>query len=325
MTLAELLAACYADGRYRDPPEAAVTTRITRWLNEGVRAVLAEPGLSRLLDSDDPFALTSVANQARYVVPEAVAEIRAITDQTNRAPLGVMTMGAYRRRAPLPSATTGTPTHLVPIGRVAVASQPSAAAELFVKSTSASDTSAVRLSGIRTGGYLGTTTGTLTGTTAVALSAMTDLVTVTDWSMGAPAVGTVSLHEGSGTGTTLAQISVGHTRPRYYGFDLWPTPAAAIDYVIDYRRLVPDLVSPSDEPPWSPDHHPLLVAYALAREFEYTSDPRASLAGARYVKGLSRLKYATQTLASELPVAGRVGRLGRSRLGGWYPADLERA
>jgi hypothetical protein len=253
-----------------------------------------------------------------------VARIKGMREITNDITLSAMDLGRYRHADPDPASSTGTPTHYVPIGRVAVAVQPADASEIFVKSSSASDTTQVAyIEGVITGGYLRTASVTLTGTTAVTLgSTLTSFIEITDFYLSAAAVGTVTLHEDSGAGAELARITIGATRPRYYGFYLWPTPSAVVSYLVDYRRELVDLVNNTDEPPLPTDIHPALVAYAVAREKEKTGDTNGSLqAMARYQKFLKHLKYQTQTLSDEIPVLGRGAMVGRSRLGAWFGAD----
>lgn len=327
MTLSEILAGIYEESSYQTAPAAAVITRLTRWVNEGVRSVLSEPGLERLADSDAPLTVASVINQARYVTPEAVARINSISERTNDMVLDAMSLEDYRRVSPDPTATTGTSTNYVPIGRVAVAVQPSNASEIFVKSTAAGDTTQTAfIEGIITGGYMRTASVTLNGTTAVSLAAaITTFEEITDFYLSATAAGTVTLLEDSGAGTELARITIGAKRPRYYAFYLWPTPAAVVSYLVDYRREIVDLVNAADEPPIPTDYHAMLIAYAVMREFELQGEKaRVELARQRYQARLSRLKYSTQNIPGELPVLGRGRQVGRSRLGGMYPADIWR-
>ena len=320
MTFSEILADVYADLGYQSPPSAAVeVTRLKRYINQGLRAVLSEPGMGRLLDSDAPLAIASVASQARYVAPEAVAEIRGISERTNDRTLRAMDLGAYRRLEPDPT-STGTPTHYVPIGKVAVAAQPSDASLLFVDSTSASDTGTAYIEYLIAGGYRKTASVVMTGTTAVSFGAALGAVTIEDFYVSAAAVGTITLHEDADGGTELARITIGQKRPRYYGYYLWPTPSAAVDYLLDYRREVVDLVNDADEPPLPTDFHDILSAYARMRHYEKQDDGRYPTAQQHFKERLSRLKYATQTGPDELPVMG--GRwIGHSRLGPDFPAD----
>jgi hypothetical protein len=324
MTLSEILAAIYEETAYQSSPASAVTTRITRFVNDGVRLILSEPGLQRLADSDSPLSVASVASQARYVVPEAVAAIRRISERTNDRTLQALSLDAYRRMEPDPASTSGTPSHYVPIGKVAVAVQPADASELFVKSTAAGDTTQIAyVEGLISGGYRRTASVTLTGATAVTLSAaLATFIEVEDFYVSAACTGTVTLHEDSGAGAELARITIGAKRPRYYGFYLWPTPAAVVSYLVDYRRELVDLVNAADEPPLPTDFHALLVDYGVLREFEMKDDlQRVVVAKQRFEKRLARLKYQTQWAADELPVMGRGRVLGHSRLGGFYPAD----
>lgn len=322
MTFAEILSAVYADMNLTASPASGAVTRIKGYVNQGVRAILREPGLGRLADSDTPMTLTSVASQARYVLPESVARIHAVTERTNDRSLAAQDLSWYRQVEADPASMTGTPEWYIPIGPVAVAVQPVDASSIFVKSSSASDTTqTVFIEVLITSGYRRTASVVLTGTTALSLSAaITTGEVIEDFYMSAAAVGTVTLHEDSGLGAELARITIGQTRPHYFGLYLYPTPAAAVAYTVDYRRTLIDLVNSTDEPPLPDEYHSLLIAYARMREYEKTDDQRHVYAEQEYRLGLSRLKFSTQSGPDELPVSG--GRLvGRSRFGAYYPAD----
>lgn len=321
MDFSSILAAVYEETGYDPNPAPKVQARLKRWVNEAQRAILAEPGLARLADSDAPLTVSSVANVARMVVPEAVARIVALSERTNDLALEAMDLQTYRQLDPDALSSTGTPTHFVPIGRVAIAAQPSDASTLLVDSTSASDTSVAYLKGIVTGGYQRSVSMDLNGTTAAAFP-VNDWIEVTEFSLSDAANGTVTLVEDVEGGTELARIVPGATRPRYYAFYLWPTPAAAITYYVDYRREVEDLAAASDEPFLPTDFHPALVAYAVMRERQQKDETeRYVVAKKQYDAWISRLKYFTQSLSTEVPVMGRVPPRGRSRLGAWFPAD----
>jgi hypothetical protein len=278
--------------------------------------------MDRVLDSDMPYTFASVTNQARYAIPDGQT-IRHISEQTNDRLLRALSLEDYRRYDPDPVSHTGTPSHYVPIGRVAVATVPSVAAELFVKSTSASDVGWAFLEGIITGGYTRTVSIKMTGVTAVSLAtAVTTFIDVTDFYISVPAVGTVTLNQTSGAGTELAQITIGQTRQWYQGFYLWPTPSAAVTYYIDTRKSITDLVQMTDEPPLPPAFHPMIPAYARMREWEMKGEmEKLLLSKQQWDRWLSRLKYAVRADPDFLPVAGRRQRIGYSRLGAWTPAD----
>lgn len=324
MDLSALRAAVYEDCNYASTPASDVSTRITRYLNEGLRLILAEPGMARVLDTDTPFTFASVANQSRYVLPDAYAQIRHITERSNDRRLDMMSLDQYRRLEPDPTATTGLPDYWVPIGRVAVAKQPSDASELFIDSTSASDTNTCAIEGITTGGYRRTATVSMTGTTAVSLStSITDWIEVTRLSLSSAAAGTVTLHEDASGGTELARIPIGQTVSQYEAFHLWPTPSSVLTYTVDARRDFRDLSVTSDEPPIPRDFHPMLVKYAAYREWEHKDDlSRAEAALSSWTRWMSRLKYFVMSTGDTVPYMKDGGtRTGRSRLGAWYPSD----
>lgn len=324
MELSSILAAAYDETGNSSTPPTGITTRFTRFINEGVRVILGEPGLARLQDSDLPFTFASVASTARYVTTESVARIVAITERTNDYRLSLMSLDTYRRIEPDPASNSGTPTHFVPIGKVALATQLADASAVFVKSTSASDGAGVTayVEGIITGGYLASSSVAMNGATAVQLPNISSFIDITDFYISAAANGTVTLTEDSGIGTELARISATSKRPRYYGFYLWPTPASAITYYVDSRRETVELVNATDEPPLPTDFHPMLVAYVVWREYERLQDvERSAPAKARYDKFMKGLRYFVSTMNDELPVLGRGRLVGRSRLGGFFPAD----
>jgi len=124
-----------------------------------------------------------------------------------------------------------------------------------------------------------------------------------------------------GAVTEYARITPGAKRPRYLGFYLDPTPSAAVDYLVDYRRQTVDMVQSTDEPPLPIDFHPMCAAYARMREYEKTKDDRYAVAVTEWNRWLSRLKYAVRENADDLPVAGRQRPYGFSHLGGWFPND----
>lgn len=322
MTFSEILADVYHDTGHASSPPSAIVAAFKRYINEGLRTVVLEPQIQRVLDSDTPFTVASVASQARYVIPEVAAKILGISERTNDRTLAAMHMKEYRLREPDPASMSGTPTHYVPIGRVAVAVQPSNASEIFVDSTAAGDTGTAYLEVITTGGRRRTLSVAMTGTTAVSFSAsVTDIIEIEDFYISAAAVGVVTLHEDASGGTELARITIGQKRPRYTGFYLWPTPAAAVDYLVDYEKELVELVNDADEPPFPTNFHYILSAYARMRHWEKMDDTRFKIALAQYEHGLRRLKYVLGGNGDQLFVAGRNRRMGHSRLGAYFPAD----
>ena len=318
MEFSAILAAAYEDLGYASSPATAVVTRLKRYANEGLQAILAEPALYGLAESDTRYTFASVADRARYSLPDGHAYIRGMRDTTNDRTLSQMSLATYRRSDPDPADHSGMPTHWVPIGRQAVAVQPSDSSAIYVDSTSASDTGTCYIEGIITGGYRRTASVTMTGTTGVAIGSVS-FIEITDVYLSAAAVGTVTITEDAEGGTELARITIGQKRPNYQGFLLWPTPSGANTYVVDTRLEVELLVQDTDEPPLPRDFHPMLVKYITFRDWETKDDSRSMDARKQYELWLSRLKY--RLTGDELPVARNGQRAGVSRLGGYYPAD----
>jgi hypothetical protein len=103
---------------------------------------------------------------------------------------------------------------------------------------------------------------------------------------------------------------------------LWPTPSAAITYLVDTRKPIRDLVQATDEPPVPPAFHPMIAAYARMREWEQKGETdKLLIATQQWGRWLSRLKYAVRSDPADLPVAGRGRGIGHSRLGSETPAD----
>lgn len=321
MNTRELLEDCATDSNLGSgalPP--AVRARLLRYLNQGLRRILALPAMASITNSDPPFTFASVTDQPRCVLPESIADPFFLTERTDDRKLWPMTLDQYRQLAPDPTQVTGTPTHYVPIGRVALATLPSNASELFIKSTSSGDTGQATLRGVISGGYLREASVTMTGTMAVSFdTAITSWIDVSDITLSVAAIGTVTIHEDSGAGTELARITIGQMRPRYQGLYLYPTPSDAITYYVDSRRRTIELQNDEDEPPWDPDYHWLLSTYARMRQYEKTTDTRYAIAKADYDEGLKALIHKTICPPDRVPVPGGVVDRG-SNLGPWFPA-----
>lgn len=226
-------------------PPSNTVTRIERHLNRWHRRLTSGPLFSALRRVE--LTQASVADQHAYGI--SLEEIRFITERTNDRRLHKRSEDWWRSHYPDPTANTGTPRYWVPLGNTRVAVQPSDASELFVVSTAAGDTTQTAyVEAIRSNGQKVTLSVTLTGTTAVSLdTATTDVVAVTDFYLSAVGAGTVTLHEDSGSGTTLATLSIGRTKARYFRYVLAPTPSSAITYYLAGTATQEDLSNATDE------------------------------------------------------------------------------
>jgi hypothetical protein len=319
MTFAEICADIYSRTNKPSTPEAETQARIKRFVNQRHRTLLTMPGVDQLRDSTSTFA--SVAGTARVALPQALTRVQAIYDTTNNRTLGERSKNWLRSVDP--QQTSGTPTTYIPNGYEAVAVQPSNASAIFVKSSSASDTGTAYLQGIRTGGILGSSSVTMTGTTAVQIGSFTDWIAITKVYVNPAAVGSITVHEDSGAGTELAQITIGRTRPYYFVVLLWPTPSAVLTYTFDFTRQILDLVNDTDEPYLPDDYHDLLSIGGRIDEYEKMDDSRLSTAKRDYKDKYESFQFFIHGRASErLIPRSTSGRLGISDLGGYYPADI---
>ena len=299
--------------------QTLANTRYGEAINEAQRALLRAPGMESLRYGF--LTIASVANQQTYAMPTSgVARTNRIWDPAGKVKLKYRTLEWFRTVDPAPDA--GTPWAWVPIGFVEVMAQPSTASSVFVKSSSASDTAIVAyVEGITTGGLYRTDSVTLTGVTPVNFTAVSTWVQITKLYISAAAVGTVTLQETSVSTTAMAQIPIGRTRAQYYGFLLYPTPAAVVTYSADILRSIPDMSNDTDEPLLPTDFHDLLIDGAELKELRKADDPH------RWQMLKDAIKDGTRDFESFVKSHPdwRPNFTGTpavmSSLGGWFPAD----
>ncbi len=289
-------------------------------LNEAHKSLLRKPGMESLRYAYLSFA--SVANQKVYALPtEGVARINTISETTNDRTLSYRTLDWLREVDPDPQAST--PWAWIPLGYTEVHTQPSNASEIFVDSTSASDTGTAYMECIITGGYTRLLSVTMTGTTAVSLSsAVTSVVQITKFYLSAAAVGTVTLNEDASGGTELSRITIGKSRAQFYQFQLYMTPADVITYYVDVTRGIPEITNNTDEPLLPEDFHDLVVDKAEQKLLRQADDPaRWSTLRAEIDRGEKELHNWVVNHPSWRPQWGGP-TLEYSRLGAFYPADV---
>ena len=319
MTFLELLQDTYRRTNKPTTPDTETQTRIKAFVNQRHRSLLTMPGIDQFRDSTSTFTNTSAV--ARVALPQALSRIKAVMDTSNNRRITERSLDWLRTVDP--QQTSGTPTTYVPKGYEAVAAQPADASQIWVKSSSASDTGTAYIQGIRTGGIQGSSSVTMTGTTAVQIGSFSDWIEITKFYVSSAAVGSITLHEDSGVGTELAQITIGRLRPYYFVVLLWPTPSSAITYTIDYTREILDLVNDTDEPYLPPDYHDLLSIGARMDEYEKMDDSRFASAKAAWKEKYESLQFFIHGRASErLIPRSTSGAIGVSDLSGWYPADV---
>ncbi len=301
-------------------PDSATQTRLRAFINETQQEILSEPGMESLLNDIITFA--SVASTPEYSLPPAIARVKTLRETTNDRILWPLSLDEYRLRYPDPTQTTGTPERYVELGLAAVASQPSDASTLLVDSTAAGDTNTAFIEGYRTGGYFRSVSVTMTGVTAVNISATTsDWIQITKFYLSAAAVGTVTLVEDAEGGTVLATIPIGQTHARYRRIALVPTPSAAVTYTLDFERDAQSMANANDEPLLPVRFHRLLSVGARMREYDKQDDrTRYQGAQAEFLYGVRKLKFYLYSQAVGNPNLRGPQLRQPSTLGGQYPA-----
>jgi len=298
-------------------PNAETQDRIRGFINERHRILLVKFSQLR----DDVLAFDSVADQQDYAIAEhGIARINRIWETTNDWSLEQRSLAWLRTEDSDPQ--TGTPTIWVPQSYTQVHTQPSDASELYVDSTSASDTGRCYVEGIRTDGIRSVVEVTMTGTTAVSISsAITDWVQVDKFYLSQAAVGTVTLHDDASGGTELSRIGIGDTYAKYLTFLLYPTPSDVTTYYMDITRSIEDMKNPLDEPLLPQDFHHLLAIGARLDEYESQDDSRRRTAEVEWDEGVKALtSWLVAHPATSIDLNAERGSVGRSRLGAWYPA-----
>lgn len=303
----------------RIPLETASARRFGNAVNEAHRHLLRKPGREQLRYGVVPF--TSVADQKLYALPaQGVARINRITETTNDRRLAYQTPDWLDAMAPDP--TTGTPWAWVPQGLTEVHTQPDPGSAVFVSSTSSSDTGEAYVEGIRDGGYYASVHVTMTGTTAVAVGAVTDFIVITKVYLARAAVGTVTFSDDASGGTELSRIAIGDLRAQFQLFQLYLTPSSAITYSANVLRSIPDLVRDTDEPLLPDDFHDLLIDMAEQKELRKADDPeRWSMLSKDIRDGQLDLNTFLTAHPDWQPTFGGTP-FQFSTLGPWYPADV---
>jgi hypothetical protein len=321
VTRTEILTALAYRLNKTPPPDmdSATQARLLGFMNQSQRRLLTKPGIKHIRDVTIPLA--SVADQATYVIPN-FSKLDRITDTTNQRALFEMSKQNYRLLNPVP--ISGTPEAFVWANAATEAAKsPSDASALFVKSTSASDTTqTVYVQGVITGNYPFSASVTLTGTTAVTVSSsLTAALRIDKFYLSAACVGTVTIHEDSGAGTELGRITIGKTNTPYFSITLYPTPSGVNDYLIDGTRAITDFDQETDIPLIPEDFHDVMILGPLADEYQHVKDERYAVARDEYTSRVNELIYWLSECAVGQPWNLSQSWQRPSQLGSWFPAN----
>lgn len=326
MTLNDLQADVYRRCNFDSSPASDVTTRITAFLNKWHRRILSDARFVTL--RNDTYALTSVSGTGVYGLPPVIGRINRMTQPSNTIVLQERSEDWLRQHDPGLTFTNGPSELYIRLGQRQVATQPSDASELFVKSDSATDgaSKTAYLEGYLSGGYLRTASVVLNGITAATFGAsITTWIEVTKFYLALTsggtatmAAGNITLREDSGAGTELARIGIGQSYARYEALRLWPTPTGEV-YTLDFTRRILDLVNLTDEPILPEDFHWLLASGAVYEEFLKQDDTRRQDVWTEVREGLNDLNAYVNNPPGYRPTT-LPHRYKPSTLGPWFPA-----
>lgn len=300
-------------------PEPEVIRRFDQFINGTYKEIMSKKGMSRYRRGILPFS--SVALDPLAVLPMVATRIITIQDRLNNQVLDPCDIQDIRFDDPgLVSSTSNPRAYAIINYAAALGIEPSAAAELFIKSTSALDTAVTAyLDGIVTGGYPKTISNVLTGTIGVSLDpTITNWIGAKKFYLSSKARGDITLLKSSGAGTELARIPQGRTTSRYTKIQLHPVPTAVVTYYADVEVSVDNLESQMDEPLFHEDYHWLLVSGAKMKQLMKDKDATTwGIENSRYKDGIGSL-----ILRAHAPsgVGDRIGSPRFSQLGANFPA-----
>lgn len=327
MTLATLEARTYdALGWDATNPGTVAVRRLRGFLNDTYRELIGRKGFDQYRRQYVPFY--SVANSPFATLPQAVTRVYSVVDPLNYRRLDDAALIDIRQHDP-GLQSTGRPSFYATFNlNSAVFAQPSTASSMYVASTSAGDTTPVRvyIEGMTGGGFLRQASVVITGVTPVAIGTTTNWTHITKFYIQIPsvtglgaltaAVGTISLME-MPAAIPISYIGPGKDRTHYSQLQLYPTPTSVITYMADADLRVEDLVEEGDEPILPEDYHWLLSSGAIMKEYRRREKPvQHAEEKARYKDGLDNLILYT----NRLPGRNKLAQSGHSTLGAMYPA-----
>ncbi len=305
-------------------PSTAQTARAKRWINEGYRRLLSQPGREKLRDGT--ITLTTVASQASYAMPMEVSEIYRMIQTTNQQPVVGMTMDEYRMADPGLDQSSSFAYRYVPYGWAPVFRQPGGTG-LWADSTSAADTTQK----VNVGGYLSNgdiaqpvQSAVLNGVTRVQIGTATTWNILNRLDLTAVGAGVISVFDAAVAGNELIRLQPGQTSAQYWHVILFPTPAdAGVNYTVDVRLALADMVNDNDIPLLDPDFHDMLPLYARIRDYMRAgADPRLPTAQSEWTRRSIELARKLDWDKSVHLAMGAGSGYGVNNLGGWYPADF---
>lgn len=317
MSLTNALADLYRRLNFQTAPAAAVTTRLTAFLNEAQQDIIGEVGGSRLMHGTITFP--SVVNQSEYGLPPSIARVLSIRDTANQRRLTQVSESQYRATLPNTANMTGTPDSYALLGYGSMAIRPTTADKAYAVSSSAADTVPVLYyEAVRASGQVIQGSVTLNGVTAVQFDSLTDIVEISDIYLSAACVGTVSVTQTSGAGPVMSSIYPGDTSENYQRIALIKTPATVLTYTVEYELDAAALVNGTDEFPLPPRFLRCVAYGALMKEYFHLGDVgRYQLSSQGYERELKFLRHYLAAGPDTITVPGGTARAPSILPGNW--------
>jgi hypothetical protein len=300
-------------------------TRIKTYINEWNKRILGDPRFSHLREGQFTFGTT--AGTYQYAVPMAMEKIRRIYDAKGNNPGLMLGDGNWYRRDPQAQIAQGTPAYYIPIGLRPVERLPYRTG-VFISSDGPTDAMIARLNGVLYPGYPYQTSVALTGQVRVGFPGPQEYIDITALSLASVATGNVHVFDSGAPGPSdhlLATIPLGQLSARAYLLNLYPVPSSAIDYTIDGRWTIQDMLVDSDQSILTDSYDQVLYLCACYEEL-LTWKKETDLAQNLMQTHITPLLTAfldsvanpdTQVL---IPEDGRTRSSRSSNLGSWFPA-----
>ena len=218
------------------------------------------------------YAFTTISGISKYGMPLYVQQVLNIEDNTNDRQLILKTAQDFdRERAG--SASSGTPTEAYVFGYFGVQKQPVSAGALNITSSSALDAGSnykAIINGMSSGVDVREEV-TLNGTSGSDTSNSFDAVSngigirrvVLQQSNSVTFVGTITIKDVGDNVLAVIPPYWGDS-PSYQWWELYPTPAAAVEYVVRTLAKKPPLINDDDGPEIDSRYHDLLIHGAQA-------------------------------------------------------------
>lgn len=262
-------------------------------LRDNIASTIRDTQISTIIDSYINLTLTeiltfhqwtflrrkadfdTVADQEDYYLDEEIDKLAVIRETESDNKLIYVPDQDFYKVIPDPTAT-GYPRYYRLWEEVGVLAQLSADGTVYVKSSSASDTTSFKVSvvGRDANGLVVSEVLTCNGTTAV--TSTTTFSAILQVSKSAVTTGTITLYATTGDGV-LSRIAPEEIAPRYKKISMYPIPSAVITMYVEYFERIRTLENDTDVPQLDHKWIWVLREGSLAKAWGYKQNEQAAL------------------------------------------------